>query len=161
GALKSVVRSSFQLKHDFEFIFLLPAKSQAVTFVKQSGFDCYELNMREIRKDLFALVSYLPYLLLNTIRFFRLVRRLEIDVINVNDFYNLIPAVYRFFGGSKSYVCYVRFLPSKFPQPLVKLWCAMHHRYAEKIIAVSKAVERELPYQQKVMVIPNELPEGE
>jgi glycosyltransferase involved in cell wall biosynthesis len=75
-----------------------------------------------------------------------------------NDYYNLLPAVYRFLGGKVPYICYVRFLPSKFPGLLVNFWWSWHVRYASFIVAVSQAVSRQLPANEKVIVISNELP---
>jgi hypothetical protein len=54
----------------------------------------------------------------NSIKLFQIIRKLNIDLITVNDFYNLLPAVYKIARGKVPYVCYVRFLPSKFPNAL-------------------------------------------
>jgi glycosyltransferase involved in cell wall biosynthesis len=158
GALKSVVESSLQLAGKFDFIFLLPSGSTGIDFVRRHGFVCHEMRMPEIRRDFFSLAAYLPFLLINTVRISRLIASLAIDLVNVNDFYNLLPAVYKFFGGKKPYVCYVRFLPSKFPTGLVRFWFGFHQRYADVVIAVSEAVRKELPDGNKVRVIPNQLP---
>jgi glycosyltransferase involved in cell wall biosynthesis len=114
--------------------------------------------MKELRKSISSLLLYFPVLLYNAIRLKQIIRAHKIDVITVNDFYNLLPAVYRFLGGKIPYICYVRFLPSKFPAALVRFWCAWHNRYAHQTVVVSNAVKKELPYQQNVVVIGNELP---
>lgn len=158
GALVSILRSSSLLMENLDFIFVLPEDSSAVQYVSKSGFQVYQLPMREIRKNTLSLLLYLPFLLYNSIKLFRLVKSLRIDLINVNDFYNLIPACYRLLGGRVPYVCYVRFLPSKFPALLVKVWYSSHQRYANSVIAVSEAVKMELPPSKKVTVIGNELP---
>ncbi len=158
GALKSIVRSSDSLKADYTFVFLLPAKSSATAYIRGLGFEAYELPMKEIRKNILSLIIYIPMLFYNSIKLFQIIRRLNIDLITVNDFYNLLPAVYKIAGGKVPYVCYVRFLPSKFPNALVNLWCSTHRRYAYKTIAVSEVVRKELPYQDRVIVISNELP---
>jgi glycosyltransferase involved in cell wall biosynthesis len=160
GALKSIMRSCDGLRDQFYFVFILPRHSKARTFVEAGGFFVHELPMIELRKNPVSLLLYVPYLLYNTFRLFYLLGRLKIDLINVNDFYNLLPAVYKFLGGKVPYVCYVRFLPSKFPVRLVKFWCSAHRR-ALSMIAVSEAVKRELPYAGKVEVIANELPAEE
>jgi L-malate glycosyltransferase len=85
-----------------------------------------------------------------------------VDLIVNNDFYNLIPVLCRIMPGRKvPYVCFVRFMPSKFPSALVRLWCGLHNRYASHIVAVSNAVKRELPFQKNVTVIYNQLPAEE
>lgn len=161
GALTSIIRSSSYLSNQYEFIFILPRISKGIEFVKQQGFSCLELPLKEIRKDFFSLLFYFPFLILNTIKITRLIQTLKIDLVVNNDFYNLLPSTYKFFGGKVLYVCYVRFLPSKFPSLLITLWCGLHERYAQNIIAVSHAVKTELPNQNKVVVIGNELPQSE
>lgn len=103
-------------------------------------------------------MQYVPFLIINTLRFRRLVRKQNIALVVNNDFYNLIPPLYIFFGTRIPYVCFVRFLPSKFPAWLVRFWYGLHQQYASKIIAVSEAVRRELPQVQGVAVVHDLLP---
>lgn len=161
GALESILRSSSYLSNQYSFVFLLPKGSLGVSYVKGMGFDVCELPMMEIRKNIGSLIIYLPLLLINTFRLRRIIKAQEIDLVVNNDFYNLLPATYRFFWGKIHYVCYVRFLPSRFPVWLVKFWFGLHNRFAGRIIAVSNAVKRELPSSDKVEVIYNELPSAE
>lgn len=161
GALKSILRSSQGLAENFTFIFLLQKNSAAVDHVREAGFEVYQLDMRELRKSIFSVLVYLPVLVYNAFTLSKVVRKLNIHLILVNDFYNLLAAAYKILRGKIPYVCYVRFLPSKFPKPFVKFWCALHLRYAQRTIAVSKAVFNELPFKQNVVVIGNELPAEE
>ncbi len=160
GALKSILRSSFYLRDNFEFIFLIPKRSKVAPFIKEWGFDYCELPMREIRKNFIGLTLYFPTLVINALRLSSIIKRNKIDLIVLNDFYNLIPSVYKLFGGGVPYLSYVRFLPSKFSPWIVKFWMAFHNRYASSIIAVSYAVRKELP-ARNVIVIYNELPNEE
>jgi L-malate glycosyltransferase len=161
GALKSIIRSSQGLAHDYSFVFLLPEKSTGIHYVRSLGFEVYEFPMKELNKKITALLAYPAALLYNSVKLKQLVHNLGINLIVVNDFYNLLPATYKIFGGSLPYVCYVRFLPSKFPTQLIKFWCAWHHRYASHTIAVSEIVKEQLPYEKNVIVIGNELPAEE
>jgi glycosyltransferase involved in cell wall biosynthesis len=129
--------------------------------VREKGFTVLELPMKELHKKLSSIIVYLPVLLLNTIRLNRLIQKNKIDSLVCNDFYNLLPAVHRIIFGKTNYICYVRFLPSKFPRTLVLLWFGLHRRFAKKIIAVSRAVEKELPTNEKVIVIYSELPDDD
>jgi glycosyltransferase involved in cell wall biosynthesis len=158
GALKSIIRSSQGLQSEFDFIFLLPVQSSAVKFVEESGFEVHQLAMKELRKNIGSFLIYFPILIYNAYVLANLLKKKKIDMMNVNDFYNLLPACYKFFGGKIPYVCYVRFLPSKFPDPLVAFWCQLHARFASYVIAVSNAVLQELPIRNNVVVIGNELP---
>jgi len=159
GAATSIVRSCEILHDFFEFLFVLPSNSLATELIRRHGFEVIMMPMKEIHKNLRALVQYLPYLWINARRLSSLVREMQIDLVVNNDFYNLIPGLYRLIPGRRvPYVCFVRFLPSKFPQKLVWFWCNLHHRYASHIIAVSEAVRRELPVREKVSVVYNQLP---
>jgi glycosyltransferase involved in cell wall biosynthesis len=161
GALKSIIRSSQGLASEYTFIFLLPTNSTATKHVSALGFEVHELPMKELRKSILSLIAYFPSLLYNSIKLFKIIRNHKINLITGNDFYNLLPVGYKILGGNLPYLCYVRFLPSKFPAPLVKFWCALHHRYASTTIAVSEVVKNELPYKEHVVVIGNELPAEE
>lgn len=158
GALNSILRSSSGLSGDYDFLFLLPKKSSAINTVQSSGFEAFEFPMQEIRRNISSVISYLPALVYNARQLSKFITKHSIDLIVVNDFYNLLAPAYKMLGGNLPYVCYVRFLPSKFPPALVKIWCALHDRYAHTTVAVSQAVKRELTYTENVVVIGNELP---
>jgi glycosyltransferase involved in cell wall biosynthesis len=161
GALKSCIRSSQSLSTSFDFYFIIPTGSLAKKFIRTSGFDkITELPLLEVSRRPMSLLLYIPRLLQNTIRVGRLVKRERIDLIDGNDFYNLLPALVRWRSGIP-YLCYVRFLPDRFPRVLVNLWMAVHLRFASRIIAVSNAVEKMLPANSKIAVIYNELPVNE
>jgi len=158
GALKSILRDSSLLTTRYDFAFILPKKSVASHYVKQAGFPVLEFPLKELQRSISSFFLYIPYLLFNTIKLFRLLKHAPTDLIIVNDFYNLIPSCYKFFGGKLPYICFVRFLPSKFPAHLVNFWCSLHRHFASSIIAVSEAVKKELPYTEKVEVIYHGLP---
>jgi L-malate glycosyltransferase len=92
------------------------------------------------------------------LRLKRIVREHSIDIIHVNDLYNMLPVALRLFATPVPYVCHVRFLPDRFPKPLIHFWLKLHFRFAEKIIAVSEKVKAQLPLHPKIVVIHNELP---
>jgi glycosyltransferase involved in cell wall biosynthesis len=152
GGLNSALRSSSWLREQFDFQFLLPAGSRSSLFLKDAGFPVHEMPMREIRKSLAAAVLYFPRLVRNAVRFFKLLKKHEIDLVISNDFYNLIPPTYKILGGNIPYVCFVRLLPSRFPKGLAGMWYSLHARHAAKILAVSERVKVELPPNAKVVV---------
>jgi glycosyltransferase involved in cell wall biosynthesis len=158
GGLNSIMSSCIELKDSFDFLFVLPTGSRSITYVEALDIPVHVLPMKELRKSWTALLLYFPLLILNSIRFAFLVKRLKIDIILSNDFYNLIPSMYKVFGGKAPYACYVRFRPSKFPSTLVKFWCWFHYRYAAFVIAVSNVVRQELPALSTLTVIGNEVP---
>ena len=158
GSVVSVLRSSEYLKDDYDFVFILPKGSKAAAAIQALGFETHYLPMKEIRKKFIPMLLYLPALIVNTFKFRRLVLSLQPDLILNNDFYNLLPPFYKLIGGKVPYLCYVRFLPARFPKVLVSTWCWFHRRFSSGIIAVSNAVKAQLPYFESVSVIGNELP---
>jgi L-malate glycosyltransferase len=162
GAATSIARTCEVLRDSFEFFFILPSNSKAILLFRRRGFEVTTLPMREIRKNFWSLLLYIPYLLINARRLRSLATSKDIDLVVNNDFYNLMPVLCRLMPGRKvPYVCFVRFMPSRFPARLLRFWCRLHDRYASHIIAVSEAVKRELPFQRNVSVIHNQLPATE
>jgi L-malate glycosyltransferase len=159
GALKSITRTAFDLRDQFDFMFIIPQHSKGRFWIEGKGFNCiYELPMREISRRFSSLLLYAPYLLINAYRLNKIVRQHGISIIHVNDLYNLLPVAIRLFGSAKPYVCHIRFLPDKFPGWLFNFWLKLHLKYAKRIIAVSNSVLKQIPEHPKLTLIYNELP---
>jgi L-malate glycosyltransferase len=158
GAVKSITRTAYDLKEHFDFLFIIPPRSGARQWIFQKGFnEISELPMKEISKRLSTLL-YFPYLLINSFRLLRMVRKKRIDLVHVNDLYNLLPVILKILYSKTPYVCHIRFLPDKFPPAIFKFWLKLHLRYAKKIIVVSRFLLNKLPVHPKIIYIPNELP---
>jgi L-malate glycosyltransferase len=158
GALKSITRTAFDLKSYFSFHFILPPGQTARNWLVQRGFnEIISMNLLEISKRISVLL-YVPYLLKNGRTVSQIVRKQQIELIHVNDIYNLLPLAVRWFGCKVPYVCHVRFLPEKFPPLIFNFWLGIHLRLAEKIIVVSRHLLDQLPANPKIILIPNELP---
>lgn len=159
GALKSITRTAYDLRQFFDFIFLIPLGSRGAFWIRRKGFDnITEFHFRELSRRIPSMIIYLPSLIRNAVRLKRIIAEKKIDLIHVNDLYNLLPAVARLFGVRIPYVCHVRFRKNLFPSLLFDLWMSVHLRYAEKIIVVSETLKKELPSHQKIITIYNELP---
>lgn len=158
GGLKSIINSSTSLAPDFEFIFLLPEKSRCVAYVSNQGFNVIEFPFRELNRNFFSWIMYLPFLFVNTVRLSNLIKKLDINLLIANDFYNLLPAMYRFSGGRIPFICFVRFIPDRFPGVLVKTWKTLQQKFAFRIIAVSKAVEEKLRPHKNLEIVYEGLP---
>jgi glycosyltransferase involved in cell wall biosynthesis len=159
GALKSITRTAYDLKKHFDFQFVIPTGSHGRSWIEGKGFtDIHELPMKEISRRFSSLALYIPLLVLNNFRLRKILKQERIELIHVNDLYNLLPVVYSAPRGRIPYVCHIRFLPNKFPKVLFDFWLKLHLRYAKKIITVSHAVMKQLPNHPKITVIPNELP---
>lgn len=160
GGRKSILNSSLSLKPDFEFIFLVPTKSRGIQDINDLGFTVLEFPFRELSKSFVAWAMYLPFLFINTIRLARLVKKLKIDLLIANDFYNILPPVYRLFGGRTPCICFVRFLPDRFPAVLVNFWEILQRKFSFRVIAVSEAVKRKLHTHPNIEVVYEGLPEA-
>src|SRR5437868_2944078 len=81
----------------------------------------------------------------NLIRLKKLLREQHIDIIQVNDFYNLLGAAAKLTGFRGKLLVYVRFLPASLPSVLSKLWIRAAQLRSARLIAVSDAVLKQLP----------------
>lgn len=160
GSLISSLRTASALRHVFDFRFVLPLKGKANLMVENSGFQVQELELKQLSRNTWANLKYIISLAIDVGTFYRYIRRTQPALIINNDFYNLLPGLYRGIGGPVPYVGFVRFLPSKFPTSLVKIWHEVHSKYANRIISVSNAVHNQLPSSMNSIVVYNELPEN-
>ncbi|HWA34470.1 MAG TPA: glycosyltransferase [Cyclobacteriaceae bacterium] len=158
GSVISILRSSVRLGEYFEFIFLFPSGSAAAPILRAQGFAVFEIPMRELKKDFFSLIAYVPALAFNALRFLRIIKRQRIQLIHSNDFYNLLAPVYRIAGGRIPYIVHMRFMPSRFPASYLAALCTIHRRNASAILTVSQAAKQELKKIESVVVIADGLP---
>lgn len=149
GAFKCALNEAKLLSDQHRFVFVLPERSKVISLVKENGFSVYALPLKEISRSKKALLQYPFFLLRNLFALRRIVNKEAIEVVQVNDFYNLLGAALKATGYKGKLLTWVRFLPQAMPSGLVKLWIAAARRYADKIIAVSDAVLRQLPPSSK------------
>lgn len=150
GAFKCALNEAEMLSDDqHHFTFVLHDHSNLKKVVKEHGYTVHNLHMIEISKSLPIILAYPFMLLWNTIVLLKIIRDEEVDIIQVNDFYNLLGAMAKLFGFKGKLITYVRFLPSVMPAPLRKFWIKMANRFSHKVIAVSDAVLQQLPANSK------------
>lgn len=153
GAFKCAVNEVQLLRERHEFVFVIPEESNQYTYLQEQGFTVYRLPLREIKKSPTALLAYPFALLRNTAALRKIVRKHDVDVVQVNDFYNLLGAMLKLTGFKGKLLTYVRFLPSAIPAPLRKLWTRVAQRYSHRVIAVSDAVLQQLPPNENTIRI--------
>ena len=153
GAIKAIVAYAEYVKKDFSFLFVLPTDSRAVAYVEEHGFTVFEVPFLEISKNWKNLMFYFPKLLTNAIRLVRILNRQGVELVHVNDFYNIAPILAKHLGGKFKLVSHVRFMPDRFPSGLMKLWLRLSLQSTEAIICVSEAVRRLLPDHSKINLI--------
>lgn len=150
GALKCALQQARLLSPEYRYIFLLPKGSAAIPAVQEQGFAVHTLPMLEIRRHPATLLRYGPRLLRNLARLKKLVKRERVDIVVMNDFYNLLGAGLKLSGTPVKLITHVRFLPAVMPAPLRRLWTSAALRYADAVVAVSEAVKEQLPAHSKV-----------
>ncbi|MBS1689230.1 MAG: glycosyltransferase [Bacteroidetes bacterium] len=153
GAIKCALSEAELLSGSHTFTFVIPAKSTLRNQLQAKGYKVHTLPMVEIKRSIGALILYLPMLLINAIRLHRILSKEHIDVVQANDFYNMLGIMVKLSGFKGKLLTYVRFLPSTQPRKLRWIWVALAKRYADKIICVSDAVLSQLPAHPKIIRI--------
>ena len=147
------------LRTQFSFVYVLPKGSTARRVLEADGYLVYELPFVEISRRKAALVAYLPMLLLNGWRLWRLARREGAAIIHLNDFYNLTGYIARLLSlGKLPIVTHVRFLPQSLLQPLARTWRWLSGRLATCTVCVSEAVGRYFSGVPNARVVYDPLP---
>jgi L-malate glycosyltransferase len=159
GSLKAVLRTSLALRIDYDFVFILPVGSQGSSLITENNFKLYELPLYELKKSIASILFYFPRLIRSVYQIRKIANEENISIVHVNDFYNLILPLWKMGGGSIKYLCYVNFVPDRFPFFIRRLWINSHQLFASKIVAVSNHVLKQLPINKKVVCVPDALPE--
>jgi glycosyltransferase involved in cell wall biosynthesis len=141
------------LRTDFNVEIVLPRSSTLLPVVLAAGVVCHTLPMSEIGRTWPRLLRYLPVLLANTIRLQRLLRSRQIDVLVINDYYNLLGVMAKATGWRGQLLTMVRLMPLNQHRVLNRVWTALALRFSDNVVAVSKAVARQLPASDKVQVV--------
>lgn len=145
GAFKCALNEALLLSDHHRFVFLVPPGSSNIPLLKEKGFSVYTLPLKEISKSFQAVSIYPFYLTGNLIRLKKIVAKERIEVVQVNDFYNLLGVGLKLAGVKIKLLTYVRFLPSSLPGALRRIWTKAAQRYSDKVVAVSDAVLQQLP----------------
>lgn len=158
GALKSILNFSLYAKKSYSFSFILPSQSRAADYVRERGFEVIHLPFIEINRSWSSIVLYLPMLFINGFRVNKIARKRNISVIHVNDLYNMTGIMAKILGGSFKLLTHVRFMPDRFPAPLLSTWIGLSLKYAETLICVSKSVKKLMPTHPKIKVVYDSIP---
>lgn len=152
GALKCAVNEAELLSPQHRFIFVIHKNSNVNTYLRDKGIKYYAINMLEIRKS--PAVFLYPFVLLyNTFRIRSIIKKESIDIVQSNDFYNLLGVAAKITGFKGKLITYVRFIPSVMPAFLRKVWTGLAQKFSYKVIAVSDTVLNQLPYRPNTIRI--------
>ena len=141
GALNAMRHATGPLCPSTAFEYVLPTVSTGRSVLETDGYVVHELPFVEISRRKQDLLLYMPMLLLNGWRLYRLAQQRGATLIHLNDFYNLTGYVARLFSlGKLRVVTHVRFLPQTLPQPLARIWRWLAEHVAQQVFCVSEAV---------------------
>lgn len=150
GAFKCALSEAMLLSGKHKFTFIIHPESKVRANLEASNIPYHTIKLKEIRKSP-TILLYPFVLLLNTYKVSRIVKKEKIDVVQMNDFYNLIGAFLKIFGYKGKMITYVRFVPSAMPAPFRKLWTFFAQQYSHRVIAVSDTVLKELPINKNTI----------
>jgi glycosyltransferase involved in cell wall biosynthesis len=143
GALNAMRYATMPLRGQYRFAYVVPTGSTARAVLEINGYPVYELPFVEISRRKGDLLRYVPMLLLNGWRLWRLARLEGASIIHLNDFYNLTGYIAKILSfGNLRVVTHVRFLPQSLPQPLARIWRWLSGQLAARTVCVSQAVGR-------------------
>lgn len=161
GASKAIVKMVQEIRSSkLIFVFIYPNRSKNDSAVISQGFTCYNLPFVEISKSINKIIQYIPFLIYNTFKLVRLIKKENITVIHVNDMFNMLGLTVKLFTGKKV-ITHVRRMPESFPLFLYKIWMGLNVRFSDKIIAVSESNKSAIKKNDKTVVIYDPLPDKE
>ena len=152
GALTAVLSTTDRLKDRFDFYYVIPSKSHIGNIIEKSGYKVYKIPFTEINKSP-SLLLYIPKLFLNARRILKIMKRNRIDMLHVNDIFNMVGCVVKKMNPGIKLVNHVRLLKDSYISPLYPFFCKQLKKYADYIICVSKAVQKDVGDTAKSIVI--------
>jgi glycosyltransferase involved in cell wall biosynthesis len=151
--------ATMPLRGQYRFAYVVPTGSTARAVLEINGYPVYELPFVEISRRKGDLLRYVPMLLLNGWRLWRLARLEGASIIHLNDFYNLTGYIAKILSfGNLRVVTHVRFLPQSLPQPLARIWRWLSGQLAARTVCVSQAVGRYFVNTANAEVVYDPLP---
>jgi L-malate glycosyltransferase len=153
GAFVSAMGLIEALSEVYDIEVLLPENSTLKLSVESKGTLCHSLPLLEIGRSWRRIILYVPYLLLNTWHLRRLLKARKIDILIVNDYYNLLGVVAKASGWTGALITFVRLMPAAQYPLLNSIWVKLALMFSDKIVGVSRAVVKQLPQSKKIHFI--------
>lgn len=135
GAINSILNSVKNI--DAEFTFAIPKGSKLIPHFQKNHIRFIEVSFLEIRKHC-SVIFYFPVLLYNSIKIAQYCKKTRIQIIHVNDLYNLTGIGVKILKPSIKLILHVRLLPSSYIALFYKLWIKLASTFADAMITVSE-----------------------
>ncbi len=160
GAFNSLLRNIEDLQNEFDFVFIIPSKSTNDIILKERGFECHKINMIEISRRPLDILLYFPLLIKNAYYLSKIVDKYKANIVHVNDVYNMIGIVGKFWNKYKLYT-HIRRMPESFPQFIYRIWHKLHLKFTDVLLAVSNANTFYFKAHNKVVVVYDKILDNE
>ncbi|MEQ9405259.1 MAG: glycosyltransferase [Cyclobacteriaceae bacterium] len=147
GAFKSILLHTTYLRKEFDFQWIIPKKSKIKQDLIDKNFKVFEIPFIEISRS-YLLFWYLPQLVLNAIRILKISSKEGIDIIHVNDIYNMVGVLIKWINNSKKIFYHVRLLPDSYIGRFFFVFRYFITRNSDEIITVSTAVSKHFDKHQ-------------
>lgn len=147
------------LKDDFDFHAAIPTGSKVKSQLQAENFEVLEVPFIDRSKK--DILKYFPRLFVNARKLKSYCKTHKIDLVHLNNFYNLVPFSMKLLGFDKPMVAHVRTLASSFHPLVYNTWVNANLWAGEKVLAVSNAVKEGLPDNDKVTLLYDSIPFNE
>ncbi len=151
GAFRSISAVIMAMPQPFSFHFCCP-KFSLLQQLSLAIHKVFKIQFIEIQKN-WRLLIYFPVLLINSYKLLRYCKINKIDIVHVNDLYNMVGVVLKILLPNIKLVYHVRLLSGSYATPLYDTWFKLINRNADAIICVSKKVYDNLPSSNKKNII--------
>jgi glycosyltransferase involved in cell wall biosynthesis len=147
GGLVSALNATKALEDRVEFFWISPPNPSLRARVQR--WEPIEIPMP--RRQLRAALTFPSTLATQSVRLARWVRRHRLDLLHVNDFHNLLGVAARPLLRSTPLVYHVRLMPDAYLRPVWKPMVGAACAAADRVICVSRAVQRSVPWATEVL----------
>ncbi|MEQ9414377.1 MAG: glycosyltransferase family 4 protein, partial [Cyclobacteriaceae bacterium] len=120
-----------------------PNESKLHNMLNRDGVKVLSLPLIELQKN-YLLFLYLPFLLFNSFRIARFIKQNGIDVLHINDMYNMCGIALKLFRPGTKVVYHIRLMPDSYVKSLYGFFIYLIRRFADQVISVSEAVKIQL-----------------
>ena len=151
GGLNAILSSVKMLEDQYEFHFIIPEQSKIDENIFK-GYKLTRLPFLEINKSA-RILFYLPRLYRNAKKVRKYIRSEEIDILHVNDIFNMVGCRVKKIDPTVKLVYHVRLLKTSYIAPMYPFFARQVTKRADSIICVSKAVKKDIhePGQAEVI----------
>ena len=160
GAFKSIFHFCKELKDEFNFVFALPENATHTHLLEAEKFEFLFLNFLELSYSLSS-IKYPLILCKNTAKLMSVIKAKNINIVHVNDIYNMLGCTLKTLNPSIKVIYHVRLLKNSYIRHLYPFFLLTVKRMADQIICVSKAVKNDAGHSNKAIVVYDFIPQHE